>query len=678
MTVRVASFASLSVVACAALIAFCGGVAFGRRRCAALRAERDADEAMLRTGDRLLDRLGLYLYEGYQSPAGEFVETSTGAGIERILGVPLPPGADPEAFWFAHVHDDDREVYADWAAQGDQDVYAADYRIVRASGEVRWVTEWSFVQGRDDAGNMHVAGVIVDTTDRRADQERLSDLEQRLRHVLASVELVAGTLELHPDGTIAEAFRGPGLEVLVAGEPDADEDGIGALLPLAEPRDARRLRAALAAVRRGRARALRIALTDRAGRRRHVSVRLHPRPEQRDGTTFADYLLADVSEEELAASALRAARDEAERRLRVDALTGVWNRVHASEVLDAIAGSGMPRSVVLLDIDHFKRVNDVHLHVAGDVVLCEVAARLVATVEPGGMVARWGGEEFLVALPPGVEGAAALRAAEALRVAVADQAVRAIGDDLELTISAGVAAFEPGASVGDVIGAADRALYAAKRRGRNQIVCAEELGAGDVIANDPEVVRLAEAMSRAASVREGESFLHCAHVADLAGAVARELGLGATAQLRVRLAGLLHDVGKVAVPDAILTKPAPLDGTELEVMRHHAAFGAEIVSRIGGLADTAAAVRHHHERLDGRGYPDGLTGDDIPLEARILAAVDAYSAMIEHRVYRPALSVDEALAELRRAAGSQLDPAVTAALTAVVERSRSEPDARAA
>jgi diguanylate cyclase (GGDEF)-like protein/putative nucleotidyltransferase with HDIG domain len=672
----VASFVTLSVAACAALVAFAAGVLLGRRRGTGSR--NDAADVVLRSSDRLLDRLGLYLYEGFQSVDGEFVETSTGAGIERILGTPLPPGADPEAFWLAHLHPDDRDEYASWAVD-DQDVYAGDYRIVRASGEVRWVTEWTFVQGRDAAGTMHVAGVIVDTTDRRADQERLSDLEQRLRHLLASVELVAGTLELRPDGTIAEAFRGPGLELLLGGEPTAGDDGVGALLPLAEPRDARRLRAALAAVRRGRARSLRVALTDRSGRPRFVSVRLHPRPEQRDGTTFADYLLADVSEEELAASALRAAHDEAERRLRVDALTGVWNRVHATEVLDAVASSGVLRSVVLLDIDHFKRVNDVHLHVAGDVVLREIASRLVATVDGGGMVARWGGEEFLVVLPPGAVGTVALRAAEALRVAVAARPVQALGDDLELTISAGVAAFEPGASVGDVIGAADRALYAAKRRGRNQIVCAEELGAGDVIANDPEVVRLAEAMSRAAGVREGESFLHCEHVAHLAGAVARELGLGATAQLRVRLAGLLHDVGKVAVPDAILTKPGPLDAAELEVMRHHAAVGAEIVSRIGGLADTAAAVRHHHERVDGRGYPDGLAGDGIPLEARIIGAVDTYSAMIEHRVYRPALTVDEALAELRRAAGSQLDPAVAAALATVVERSRlGERDARAA
>jgi diguanylate cyclase (GGDEF)-like protein/putative nucleotidyltransferase with HDIG domain len=664
----VAPTISIVVAACAATIVFVVGFALGRRRAA---PAREAEEAVLRSGDRVLDRLGLYLYEGYQTPAGEFVETSTGAGIERILGTPLPAGADPEAFWFAHVHPDDRDAYASWALD-DQDVYGADYRVVRGTGEVRWVTEWSFVQRRDRDGHMHVAGVIVDTTDRRADQDRLIDLEQRLRNLLASVELVAGTLELRPDGSIAEAFRGPGLEVLVAGEPAPGADGIGALLPLAEPRDARRLRAALAAVRRGRARALRVALTDRAGRQRFVSVRLHPRPEQRDGSTFADYLLADVSEEEQAASALRAARDEAERRLRVDALTDVWNRVHASEVLDAIAASGVPRSVVLVDIDHFKRVNDVHLHVAGDIVLREIASRLEATVDVRGMVARWGGEEFLVALPPGVAGAAAVRAAEALRAAVAEHPVRAMGDDLELTISAGVAAFEPGASVGDVIGAAYRALYAAKRRGRNQVVCAAELGAGDVIANDPEVVRLAEAMSRAASVREGESSLHCAHVADLAGAVARELGLGATAQLRVRLAGLLHDVGKVAVPDAILTKPAPLDAAEIEVMRQHAAFGAEIVSRIGGLADTAAAVRHHHERIDGAGYPDGLAGDGIPIEARILAAVDAYSAMIEHRVYRPALTVDEALAELGRAAGSQLDPVVTAALAVVVGRERGD------
>ena len=136
--------------------------------------------------------------------------------------------------------------------------------------------------------------------------------------------------------------------------------------------------------------------------------------------------------------------------------------------------------------------------------------------------------------------------------------------------------------------------------------------------------------------------------------------------LRCRLGGWLHDLGKVAIPDRILSKAGPLLDDEWAVMRTHAALGGEIVGRIPGLADAAPAVRHHHERYDGGGYPDGLVGDEIPIEARIVGAVDTWSAMTEERVYRSGLARDEALVELERSSGTQLDPDVVAALKAVL------------
>ena len=127
----------------------------------------------------------------------------------------------------------------------------------------------------------------------------------------------------------------------------------------------------------------------------------------------------------------------------------------------------------------------------------------------------------------------------------------------------------------------------------------------------------------------------------------------------------MHDVGKLAIPDRVLTKPGPLDEAEWETMRTHPEIGEAIVRRVTGLADAAAAVRNHHERWDGTGYPDGLRGEEIPLEARIVAVVDAYSAITAERSYKAARSHEEALAELRRSGGTHLDPVVVEALCAV-------------
>ena len=144
------------------------------------------------------------------------------------------------------------------------------------------------------------------------------------------------------------------------------------------------------------------------------------------------------------------------------------------------------------------------------------------------------------------------------------------------------------------------------------------------------------------------------------------MGLARDAVLRCRLGGWLHDVGKVAVPDRILHKPGALDDAEWTVMRTHPAVGEEIVGKVGALCQATPAVRHHHERLDGTGYPDGLAGAEIPIEARIVAAADAYAAMTAVRVYSPARTPEQAAAELRRSAGTHLDTAVVAALLDVL------------
>jgi HD-GYP domain-containing protein (c-di-GMP phosphodiesterase class II) len=207
----------------------------------------------------------------------------------------------------------------------------------------------------------------------------------------------------------------------------------------------------------------------------------------------------------------------------------------------------------------------------------------------------------------------------------------------------------------------------AKRHGRNRVSLVPHVVVTETPAGEPEAVAIARAFAFAAAVREKAPEAHAEQVAGLATRVAERMALPARVVLRCRLGGWLHDVGKVAIPEHVLDKPGPLDDAEWALMRTHPAVGEEIVCRLPALRDAAAAVRHHHEHYDGAGYPDGLAGPAIPIEARVVAATDAYSAMTADRIYSVTRTPEEAAAELRRSAGSHLDPSVVAALLDVLD-----------
>jgi diguanylate cyclase (GGDEF)-like protein/PAS domain S-box-containing protein len=363
------------------------------------------------------------------------------------------------------------------------------------------------------------------------------------------------------------------------------------------------------------------------------------------------------------------ARAEAEQRSRTDPVTGIANRTHFAASLEVELQrwqrAGRPLGVLMLDVDYFKRVNDTYGHVIGDAVLCSIATRLTRLVRGGDLVARWGGEEFALLLPDVPSEDALERLAESLRQAISAGPVLVDGrqPSIIVTVSVGGVFAAPGPWSADfLIDAADRALYVAKRAGRNQTRLFTPGSVHDAAFEEPEVIRLAQSLALAASLHEGTHEAHSQQVADLCGRIADALGLDPSRVLFCRLAGWLHDVGKVGIPDHILTKPGPLDSAEWQTIRTHPALGQDLLNRIPRLADAATAVRSHHERWDGTGYPDGLVGDQIPLEARIVAAADAYSAMTNDRSYHPALPPNQALAELARCAGTHFDPSVVHAL----------------
>jgi diguanylate cyclase (GGDEF)-like protein/putative nucleotidyltransferase with HDIG domain len=347
-----------------------------------------------------------------------------------------------------------------------------------------------------------------------------------------------------------------------------------------------------------------------------------------------------------------------------DRLTGLRNRRGLEpRIEDDIAASGVV-SVLVCDLDDFRRVNDVLGQDAGDEVLRRFADVLRRSTRGSDIPTRLDGAEFAVVLRD-TDRVAALAVAERLR-----QAVREEFSDLAVPLSVSVGLAATGSSLDsapEVLRAAQRALDAAKRLGRDRAVPyhPETLGLldslGEAGAANGEQLAAAMLLAETLDLRDPGTARHSQTVGLLAEQTGRHLGWPAERVERLRAAGVLHDIGKLGIPDAILQKPGSLDDDEWQEIRRHPEIGARILEH-ANLADIATWVRAHHERVDGRGYPAGLTGTAIPAEARVLAVVDAYEAMTADRPYRPSIGAHAAEAELRRAAGTQFDAAVVEAL----------------
>ncbi|MFN8110297.1 MAG: diguanylate cyclase [Thermoleophilia bacterium] len=353
-----------------------------------------------------------------------------------------------------------------------------------------------------------------------------------------------------------------------------------------------------------------------------------------------------------------------------DSLTGLpGNHTFADRLTQAVAESkaaGTPLSVVVVDVDRLKRVNDTHGHITGDMVLKELARRMQVVVRDGDVLCRTGGQEFAWLLQ-GADMIAATVAARRMRLAVSEAPVEGVGG---LTASFGVAQLgcgEPGADgPSDVIRQAEVALQWAKMNGGNRAVSYSFEVAEDVFARSADLpaeaptLRAMRALAWAVDARDSYTQQHSGRVADLAVRIATALGWTPERCIQLREAGLLHDVGKIAVPDTILHKPDSLTDAEYEVVKRHAAVGASIVTEVLS-AEQGTWIRGHHERMDGNGYPDGLVGDEIPEEARVLAVADSWDTMVSARAYKTARSTEDAIRELRRCVGSQFwGPAVDA------------------
>ncbi|MBZ5545823.1 MAG: diguanylate cyclase [Acidobacteriia bacterium] len=375
-----------------------------------------------------------------------------------------------------------------------------------------------------------------------------------------------------------------------------------------------------------------------------------------------------------------------------DGLTGLKTHRFFREAIEAewrrAARSGKPFSVIMMDLDRFKPVNDQRGHLEGDKVLVAVARLLESRSRQSSVAARYGGDEFAILMPDAAVEQAELLA-ERLRTGLTSDSYLAKHG---VTASIGIASFPThGATPEEILNFADSGMYVAKHGKGNQVCVASNaapsahveayLGVAlqRMISTGPEVFEhylqnirqatqgvSAEAISLLDTVaalafvidaKDPYTRGHSHSVSRLAARVARLLGLPDEEVEEVRLAAILHDIGKVGIPEKVLNKPAPLTSEEYEIIKSHADLGWRILEplKVKAIEHIRQMVRHHHERFDGLGYPDGLRGEEIPLGARILAIADAYDTIVSERSYQVARSIEEATAELRRGRGAHFD-----------------------
>ncbi len=381
-----------------------------------------------------------------------------------------------------------------------------------------------------------------------------------------------------------------------------------------------------------------------------------------------------------------------------DGLTGIKTRRYFLESLQSewkrASRSGRPFSVVLIDLDKFKEVNDGMGHLEGDLVLARIGRLLEQKSRQSNVVARYGGDEFIILMPEtSAEQARVL--SERIRLWIATDPML---NDRHITGSFGVAAFpQHGTSVEDVIRFADSGMYLSKKAGGNKVSVAEEFNddrvnisqrtmlktyiegflnrdeagpaeADELIVslrklaaevkdgNDRQALMDAIRMlTRSAETRELHSAGHGKIVASHAQTIGREMGLGAEELADLVFAAQVHDVGKIVIPEKLLNKPAPLTPEEYQVIKSHPTVGGEIIAVIPGSQRMQDWVRYHQERFDGTGYPDGLKGEQIPLGARIIGVAEAYADMTADRPYAYVKNPVEAMSEMESLSGTQFD-----------------------
>ncbi|MGE5591306.1 MAG: diguanylate cyclase [Bacillota bacterium] len=355
---------------------------------------------------------------------------------------------------------------------------------------------------------------------------------------------------------------------------------------------------------------------------------------------------------------------EMEKLATTDPLTGLYNRRFFYNAWDDVSrraqDGSAPLSLLMVDINHFKGYNDRYGHVAGDKLLREAAGILQEQVRASDVVARYGGDEFVVLMPETTE-LQARRVKERIERAVATRNALRSPEEAPLALDIGVESAR-GEALEHLLSRADAAMYRAKesadRRQLRAVVAASEQ------ERQRHALQTVLSLAKIEEMKDAYTRGHSERLREMAVEVGRAMGLPEAELQNIAYGAILHDIGKVAVPTEILHKPGELTAEEVRIMRMHPILGEAMIADVDLLQGARPIIRHHQERFDGRthgerpGYPDGLAGEQIPLGARIIAVVDAFDAMTTDRPYRPGRTREQAMEEIRANAGTQFDPTV--------------------
>jgi diguanylate cyclase (GGDEF)-like protein/putative nucleotidyltransferase with HDIG domain len=363
---------------------------------------------------------------------------------------------------------------------------------------------------------------------------------------------------------------------------------------------------------------------------------------------------------------------QAEQRARIDELTGLYNRRHFEERLKEEVTRHSRRgdvfSIFLLDLDNFKTYNDIYGHPSGDILLNRAGRIIRSAIRNADQAFRYGGDEFVVILPHTRMNDGRV-VADRVRQRIAEEMEK---NEIAVTCSIGLAGYpSDGVISGELITVADTALYFAKRTGGNRVylssnVLSEPQDNAGIYARRNGLSAI-YALVSTVEAKDPYTYGHSRKVNNYAVALAEAIGLSPEEASKVSTAALLHDIGKIGVPDKVLNKKGKLNRADWEAIKSHPKLGATIVGNIPNLVPCVSTILHHHERWDGGGYPEGLKGEEISIEARVLAIADSYEAMSSARPYRPALSSERVLKELRHGAGSQFDPELVKVFIGLIE-----------
>jgi diguanylate cyclase (GGDEF)-like protein/putative nucleotidyltransferase with HDIG domain len=372
---------------------------------------------------------------------------------------------------------------------------------------------------------------------------------------------------------------------------------------------------------------------------------------------------------------LEAAKRQLVELAEHDGLTGLLNHRAIHQRLDLLltCSEHLPLSVMLLDMDGFKMINDTHGHPTGDQVLRHMAQALVTTCGDSAFLGRCGGDEFMVLLPT-TKASSAETVAQRIQNYLAEHPF--VSPDhcrLPIHLCLGIAdTVSAGCQPAGLVASADAALYEGKFQGSNQITLHSAGERQNLSLSVPNQFDILDSLVTAIDRKDRYTRQHSEDVTAHALLLIQAMHLSEETYNAVRVAGLLHDIGKIGIPDAILRKPGKLTQEEYEVMKGHVTLSALIIHGLPRIGDIIDAVAHHHERWDGGGYPHGLAGEEIPLLGRVMAIADAYSAMTQDRPYRRGMTGVEARAELERGMGTQFDPSLVHLFIQAVENAGEE------